>query len=275
MADSPERPLVPPLVPAVAAAASLALVALRLAHVIGWAWQWLVSPLWGVAVAGWACVVAVVALDALNPRTILNDPEQNGTKLTDMTPEQVTPEVRTAGQVACAAWHGYFKRPGVISVDGAWSAVAEAVLGTDKPDGYDWRKDILDLTWQCDDYRDRLRDLKARVSALATKFSGCSASDFKAATEQGGTTALGLRGAAQAEADCARQLQELIGQLYAPVPLTDCPEPHPADHRCFDCATDDELAASIPPFPGTEARCHCREQEPPHDHETDEDGDDE
>jgi hypothetical protein len=26
-------------------------------------------------------------------------------------------------------------------------------------------------------------------------------------------------------------------------------EPHGPDHRCFDCATDDELAASIPPSP--------------------------
>lgn len=25
---------------------------------------------------------------------------------------------------------------------------------------------------------------------------------------------------------------------------------HPADHRCIDCATDDEIAAAIPPFPG-------------------------
>ena len=35
--------------------------------------------------------------------------------------------------------------------------------------------------------------------------------------------------------------------------LTDCPEPHPLDWRCFDCATDEELAASIGPPPGDTA----------------------
>lgn len=30
--------------------------------------------------------------------------------------------------------------------------------------------------------------------------------------------------------------------------MTACPEPHPLDHRCFDCATDEELAASVPPY---------------------------
>lgn len=30
--------------------------------------------------------------------------------------------------------------------------------------------------------------------------------------------------------------------------VTPCRQPHTADYQCFDCATDDEIAASIPPF---------------------------
>lgn len=45
-------------------------------------------------------------------------------------------------------------------------------------------------------------------------------------------------------------MTETPGQARAAT-LTDCPEPHPRDYRCFDCATDEELAAAIPPFPGT------------------------
>lgn len=59
--------------------------------------------------------------------------------------------------------------------------------------------------------RAQLAALKAGVSALAAKFTTCAASDFKAATEQGGSAAHGLRGAGQAAADCAKELLELIG----------------------------------------------------------------
>jgi hypothetical protein len=33
-------------------------------------------------------------------------------------------------------------------------------------------------------------------------------------------------------------------------PRTACTEPHTPDRRCFDCATDAEMAAAIPPPPG-------------------------
>ena len=32
-----------------------------------------------------------------------------------------------------------------------------------------------------------------------------------------------------------------------------CREPHPPDFRCFDCATDEELADAIPPYPASGA----------------------
>jgi len=69
-----------------------------------------------------------------------------------------------------------------------------------------------------------LAALRARVSAVAAKFTTCAAEDFKAAAEQGGSTAHGLRGAGQAEADCARELLEAIG-----APAGDLPGPKTLD----------------------------------------------
>lgn len=39
-------------------------------------------------------------------------------------------------------------------------------------------------------------------------------------------------------------------RMDAEVVRTACAEPHTPDMRCFDCATDDEMAAAIPPPPG-------------------------
>jgi hypothetical protein len=62
------------------------------------------------------------------------------------------------------------------------------------------------------------------LAALAEKWKGCAREDFKGALEYGGSTAHGLRGAGQAEADCARQLLEAIG-----MPAGDLPGPKSMD----------------------------------------------
>jgi hypothetical protein len=72
-ADDPAgKPLVPPQAFIPSAVASAVLVALRLCGVIGWAWQWLISPLWGLAAAILlACVyipvVIIVIRDGFSP----------------------------------------------------------------------------------------------------------------------------------------------------------------------------------------------------------------
>jgi fatty acid desaturase len=63
-----EKPLVPPAVPVAAAIASAALIALRLAGVVGWAWPWLLSPLWGLGAALLAGVYLTVAAELLPRR---------------------------------------------------------------------------------------------------------------------------------------------------------------------------------------------------------------
>lgn len=66
--DSPEKALVPPPVTAAAAVAALTLIALRVAGVIGWAWPWLLSPLWGLGAALLAVVYLTVAAEFLPRR---------------------------------------------------------------------------------------------------------------------------------------------------------------------------------------------------------------
>jgi fatty acid desaturase len=62
----PEKALIPPPVTAAAAVAAAVLVALRLAGVIGWAWQWLLSPLWGLMAGVLLVVYAAVAAELLS-----------------------------------------------------------------------------------------------------------------------------------------------------------------------------------------------------------------
>lgn len=72
--DSPEKALVPPAVPAAAATAALTLIALRIAGVVGWAWPWLLSPLWGLGAALLAVVYITVAAEFLPSRNRADAP---------------------------------------------------------------------------------------------------------------------------------------------------------------------------------------------------------
>lgn len=79
----------------------------------------------------------------------------------------------------------------------------------------------------------RLGELRASLERLAAKWTEHSGTDFKAATEQGGTAAHGLRGAGQAEADCAGQLLAVIASWSA-VPAGEedvppLPQRHPGE----------------------------------------------
>lgn len=98
------------------------------------------------------------------------------------------------------------------------------------------------------------REVRERLApawdALAARLAGAEAER----DEQAKLYDNALHSAIRAHDEIAR-LREALEQHPAPgQALTECPEPHPADHRCFDCATDDELAAAIPPFPGTGGR---------------------
>lgn len=60
---SPEKPLVPPLVPGIAVAATGALAVLRLTGVTAWPWWVVLAPSWGLVAALLAVAYATVAAD--------------------------------------------------------------------------------------------------------------------------------------------------------------------------------------------------------------------